>query len=243
MSRHRPLARILLAVITTAQLQATGALNLGLFRPLIRDSIPTAQAQVPPNTTELPQSLYERVLATLPPNMAPTFVIGPNQNPFDVRGTANDRLGEFGLTQMFVEFERSSALRHENQTMRAVCNLFGYDTVQSSQTVWAGDGRSNFTSCPDNHHGVWTGTDITNGNQGSACDGLWTSQIVCSTKEGSRDLHRIAAARSSAATSLICARSQSSSSSESIEIISSSSSASSSSLNPACVSESKEISY
>ncbi len=129
--------------------------------------------------TVLPQSLLDRVLASLPANMPSTLVIGPAQDPAQVRSTANDKLRQFGLTTMFEEWNRASALRHEGTTMQAICNLFGYSTVISSQTVWAGDGRSNFSSCGDNHHGVWTGSDITNGNIGSACGGQWTSQIVC----------------------------------------------------------------
>ncbi len=172
------IASALLVATIAVQLHASGAWaalqNTPVFQPILGISDANAQA----SNTVLPQDLYNRVLASLPSNMPSTRTFGPTANPFTWRGEVNNRLRQFGLTTISENYEDSAAFRHEPTTARAICNLFGYETVTSSQAYSPDFGRSNFDSCGDDGHGIWNGSDIT---VVSACGGDWTSQIVCST--------------------------------------------------------------
>jgi hypothetical protein len=167
----REIKKVLSALAVTSILFANMQLGvLPAFEPIVEKLFAS-------QSTILPPALESQVLATLTSGMPSSLMIGADQNPFTVRAEVNAKFAQFGLPQIPTDYSTSGALRRDASTLRATCNLFGYATVLSSESVWAGDGRSNFTSCGDNHHAVWNGTTM---NIQSACGGQWTSKLVCS---------------------------------------------------------------
>src|SRR3990167_3268007 len=69
----------------------------GGLRELSANIAPAVPQAVAANTTELPEALYNSVLASLPANMPQTLTLGANHNPLVVVGEANSKLAQFGL--------------------------------------------------------------------------------------------------------------------------------------------------
>ncbi|MEK7591382.1 MAG: hypothetical protein AAB489_04210, partial [Patescibacteria group bacterium] len=153
MPRHRVLARLLLGLLTTTQILASGILSAFPMPETLRAEVPVAHA-----TTE-------------------TETFFSSNDPFSLLGFTHTKALEAGLSGFDLN---GSAMNYDSVTANKICQLAEYQSAKSiNDFACCGYGdNTGFTSPGDNTLVRWNGNQFVNVNASTAGN-RWIASVTC----------------------------------------------------------------